>query len=161
MPPRVAATSSEQSDFRQSTPVTSPTKPCPSGLIDTLKTALQSYCGSFQSTTRGNGCRRPSPSAFGGAGERPSDPIAQRLAHYEIEIAPLQPRQFLGEQRHALPPGAVHAGDVGAPEHPLGAERVKTAVQMRVQAAERVVVLGVAGLSRRLDSHVRVFGESQ
>src|SRR3981081_4700893 len=54
MPPRVAATPSEESDFRQSTPVTSPAKPCPSGLIDTLKTALQSYCGSFQSTTRGN-----------------------------------------------------------------------------------------------------------
>src|SRR6266436_4717485 len=158
MPPRVAATSSEESDFRQSTPVTSPAKPCPSGLIDTLKTALQLYCGSFQSTTRGNGCRRRIPSAFGDAGERPADPIAQRLAHYEIEIAPLQPRQFLGEQRHALPPGAVHAGDVGAPEHPLGAERVKTAVQMRVQAAERVFVLGIARLAGRLDRYVRVFG---
>jgi hypothetical protein len=33
--------------------------------------------------------------------------------------------------------------------------------QMRMQAAERVFVLGVAGLTRRLDRHVRVLGERQ
>ena len=32
---------------------------------------------------------------------------------------------------------------------------------MRIQAAELVFVLGVAGLPRRLDRHVRVFGQSQ
>src|SRR5207302_7409547 len=106
-----------------------------------------------------NGCRRSIPLAFGR--ERPAEPVAQRLAHYEVKVAPLQPRQFLSEQRHALPPGAVHAGDVGAPEHPLGAERVKTAVQMRVQAADRVSVLGIARLAGRLDRYVRVFGYRQ
>ena len=99
--------------------------------------------------------------AFGGAGQRPADPVAQRLAHYEVKVAPLQPRQFVGEEGHTLPPGAGHAGDVGAPEHPLGAERIKAPVQMRVQAAERVFVLGIAGLSRRLDRYIRLFSEGQ
>jgi transposase-like protein len=40
--------------------------------------------------------------------------ITHRLAHDEVEVAALQPRQCLGEQGHALPPGAWHAGDVGA-----------------------------------------------
>ena len=44
------------------------------------------------------------------------------FAHDQLEIAALQSRQFFGEQRHALPPGAWHPGDVGAPEHPLGTE---------------------------------------
>ena len=52
-------------------------------------------------------------------------------------------------------------GDVGAPEHPLGTEGVKTALQVRMQAAERVVVLRIACLPRRLDRDVRVFGERQ
>src|SRR5205814_1187160 len=85
---------------------------------------------------------------------------ATLAAQAEVEIAALQPRQFLGEQGDALPPSAVHAGDVGTPEHPLGAERVKAAVQMRVEAAERVFVLGIARLAGSL-RYVRVFGERQ
>src|SRR5713101_7738657 len=83
-------------------------------------------------------------SASGAGSEGPADPVAQGLPHDEVEVAALQPRQFLGEQGHALPPGARHAGDVRAPEHPLGTERVETAVQMRMQTAERIFVLGVA-----------------
>jgi len=73
----------------------------------------------------------------------------------------LEPRQFLGEHRHALPPRARHPGDVGAPEHPRGAEGVKAAVQMLMKAAERIGVLGVAHLTGRLDRDIRVFGERQ
>src|ERR1700730_13179456 len=74
-------------------------------------------------------------------GKWPADPVAQGLPHDEVEVAALQPRQLLGEQGHALPPRARHAGDVRAPEHSLGTERVETAMQVRMQAAERVVVL--------------------
>jgi hypothetical protein len=34
-----------------------------------------------------------------------------------------------------LPPGTGHPGDVGAPEHSLGTERVKATVQVLVEAA--------------------------
>src|SRR6267378_86892 len=84
-----------------------------------------------------------SPLAVGG--KWPADPVAQGLPHDEVEVAAFEPRQLFGEQGHALPPRARHAGDVRAPEHPLGAERVETAVQVRMQTAERVFVLGVAG----------------
>jgi hypothetical protein len=46
-------------------------------------------------------------------------------------------------------------------KHPLGTEGVETALQMRTEAAERVFVLGVAGLPGRRDRNVRVFGQSQ
>src|SRR5258708_16370792 len=90
-------------------------------------------------------------SASGAGSEGRTDPVAQGLPHDEVEVAALEPRQLLGEQGHALPPGARHPGDVGAPEHSLGTEGVKTALQVRMQAAERVVVLGIACLPRRLD----------
>src|SRR5436189_3967698 len=122
MPAWIAATSPEESGFRQSTPVTSPAKPCPGCLIDTLKTGLQSYCGSprepddFNQTRRQRRsvgslaaveyrvnfsrsvdprrpqaavwiCRPSIASAFGR--ERPGDPVAQGLAHHEVEVAAL------------------------------------------------------------------------
>src|SRR6516164_8420995 len=65
--------------------------------------------------------------ASGDGRKRPADPVAQGLAHDEVEVAAFEPRQFLGEQGYALAPGARHAGDVGAPEHALGAEGVETA----------------------------------
>src|SRR5215471_6170253 len=91
-------------------------------------------------------------------GAAPAHPVAHRFAHDELEVAALEPWQLLGEHRHALPPRAWHPGDVGAPEHPLGAERVKAAVQVLVKAAERIGVLGVPYLTGRLDRDVRVFG---
>src|SRR5271168_4867801 len=54
----------------------------------------------------------------------PTEPIADRLSHDELLVAALEPRQFLGEHRHALPIRARHAGDVGAPEAALRTERV-------------------------------------
>jgi hypothetical protein len=41
----------------------------------------------------------------------PVDPVAQGLAHDEFEVAALEPRQLLGKQGHALPPGARHRSD--------------------------------------------------
>src|SRR5580693_6941060 len=58
------------------------------------------------------------------AGKRPADPVAQGFAHDQLEVA------FLGEHRHALPPGTRHPRDVGAPEHPIRTERVEAAVQV-------------------------------
>jgi len=91
----------------------------------------------------------------------PAHPVAQGFAHDQLEIAALEPRQFLGEHRHALPPGTRHPGDVGAPEHPLRTERVKAALKVLVKAAERIRVFRVAGLTGRLYRDVRIFGERQ
>ena len=41
---------------------------------------------------------RPMASGSGTGRERPADPVAQRLAHDELEVTALQPWQFLGEQ---------------------------------------------------------------
>src|SRR5215831_11889963 len=92
-------------------------------------------------------------------GTAPAHPVAHRFSHDELEVAVLEPRQLLGENRHTLPPRARHPGDVGAPEHPLGAERVKAAMQVLVKAAEGIRVLGVPYLTGRFDRDVRVFGE--
>src|SRR5215469_4526084 len=94
-------------------------------------------------------------------GTAPAHPVAHRFSHDELEVAALEPRQLLGEHRRALPPRARHPGDVGAPEHPLRAERVEAAVQVLVKAAEWIRILGVARLTGRLDRDVRVFGERQ
>src|SRR5438270_9323936 len=88
----------------------------------------------------------PTVSALAASGKGPADPVAQGLPHDELEVTTLQPRQFLGEQSHALAPGARHSGDVGAPEHPLRTECIETAMQVRMQAAEGIFVFGVAGL---------------
>jgi hypothetical protein len=50
-----------------------------------------------------------------------------------------------------LPPGTGHPRDVGAPEHPIRTERVEAAVQVLMEAAERIGVFRVAGLTGRLD----------
>src|SRR5438093_12655485 len=75
----------------------------------------------------------------------PSQPVTDSPAHYQFEVAPLQPGQLFREQRHALTPRAQHARDVGAPEPARGAERVVEAVQIVVDVAKRVVLSGVAG----------------
>src|SRR6202030_2799810 len=100
---------------------------------------LQLFQTAFDVTHPARPCSRPHS-----GGTAPVHPVADRFAHGELEVAALEPRQFLGEQGHALPPGARHPGDVGAPEHPLGTEGVEAVLQVRMQAAERVFVLGVA-----------------
>ncbi|HEX3414728.1 MAG TPA: hypothetical protein VHT00_23755, partial [Stellaceae bacterium] len=67
-------------------------------------------------------------------------------------------RQFLGEHRYALRPGTGHPRDVGAPEHPIRTERVGAAVQL-MEAAERIGVFRIAGLTGRLDRDVGASGK--
>src|SRR5512132_2637802 len=55
----------------------------------------------------------------------PTEPVDDGPTHHPLEVAALQPRQLLGEHRHALPIRARHAGDVGAPEGALGPERLE------------------------------------
>src|SRR6516162_3128646 len=59
----------------------------------------------------------------------PAEPIADRLPHNEVLVATLEPRQFLGEHRHALPIRAWHAGDVGAPEAALNCRGSRVATR--------------------------------
>src|SRR5437764_1766277 len=54
----------------------------------------------------------------------PAEPVTDRAAHHQLEVAALQPRHLLGEHRHALLPRARHAGDIGAPEAAFRPERL-------------------------------------
>src|SRR5882724_9768331 len=54
--------------------------------------------------------------------ELPAEPVADRASHDELLVLRRQPGQLLGEHRHALFPRDGHAGDVGAPEHPIRSE---------------------------------------
>src|SRR6186713_33156 len=87
----------------------------------------------------------------------PADPVANGTAHDELEITTAEPRQLFGEQRHALAPRAGHARDVGAPEPALGAERVVEPMQVVVDIAERVRLIGVARRARGLHGDVGIF----
>src|SRR6516165_4270524 len=88
----------------------------------------------------------------------PAEPIADRLSHNELLVAALEPRQFLGEHRQALPIGARHAGDVGAPEAALGAERVKDLADVFVDVAIGVGLARVTRGAGELDRDIREFG---
>src|SRR6058998_1715019 len=74
----------------------------------------------------------------------PAEPVADRAAHDQLLVAARQPRQLLREHRHALPPRARHARDVGAPEHPRGAERLVEPADVRVDVPIRIWLGGVA-----------------
>src|SRR6267142_4483050 len=74
----------------------------------------------------------------------PGQPVADRPAHDQVEVAAPQPGQLFSEQRHALTPRARHARDVGAPEPARGTEGVVEAVQIVVNVAKRVGLIGVA-----------------
>src|SRR5436309_15631389 len=74
----------------------------------------------------------------------PSQPVTDSPAHYQFEVAALQPGQLFGEQRHALTPRAGHARDVGAPEPARGAEGVVEPAQVVVDVGKRVRLIGVA-----------------
>src|ERR1041384_5075108 len=62
----------------------------------------------------------------------PAQPVYDGPAHHALEVAALQPRQLLGEHRHALAPRARHARDVGAPEAAVGPERLEDLAQIAV-----------------------------
>src|SRR6266566_4742996 len=87
----------------------------------------------------------------------PSEPVTDSPAHYQLEVAALQPGQLLREQRHARTPRARHARDVGAPEPSRGAEGLVETVQIVVDVAKRVRLIGVARRARRLHRDVGIF----
>src|SRR5438552_18618942 len=76
----------------------------------------------------------------------PFQPVTDSPAHYQFEVAALQPGQLFREQRHALTPRARHAGDVGAPEPARRADGVVEPVQPVVDVATRA---GLIVLPRR------------
>src|SRR5262245_21839166 len=51
----------------------------------------------------------------------PAEPVADGLAHDQLLVGLRNPVDLL-EMRDALPPGAWHLGDVGAPEQPARTE---------------------------------------
>src|SRR5215470_7411567 len=87
----------------------------------------------------------------------PADPFAQAAAHDVLELATLQPRQFLGEESDTLTPAARHASDVGAPEEALRPKRVKDAVQAVLDIPERIGLRRVVRRAGRLQRHVGEF----
>src|SRR5881396_4068036 len=90
------------------------------------------------------------------SGQLPVEPRAEGASHDQLVVLCRQPRELLREHRHALPPRARHARDVGAPEHPLGAEGVVDLAEVSVDVA---IGIGRAGIARRaggLDRDVRM-----
>src|SRR6478609_7808832 len=55
------------------------------------------------------------PRCASAGARRPADPVADRLAHHQLQVAAAEPGQFLGEHRHAFAVAAGHAG-VSRPE---------------------------------------------
>src|SRR5262252_392601 len=80
----------------------------------------------------------------------PLEPVTDRPAHDQLEVAPLQPGQLFREQRDALTPRTRHARDVGAPEPARRTEGVVETVQIVVDVAKRVGLIGVARCTGRL-----------
>src|SRR5215470_556723 len=91
----------------------------------------------------------------------PAEPVTDRSAHDQLEVAALQPGQLFGEQRHALTPRAGHARDVGAPEPARRAESVVQAAQVVVDVAKRVGLIGVARRAGRLHRDVGILRERE
>src|ERR1700675_685335 len=91
----------------------------------------------------------------------PSQPGTDSPAHDQFEVAALQPGQLFGEQRDALTPWAGHARDVGAPEPARGAEGVVETVQIVVDVAKWVGLIGVARRAGRLHRDVGILRERE
>src|SRR3546814_14382160 len=92
--------------------------------------------------------RRAPPSRGGEAGRAarsalrmPVDPVAQRLAHHELEVASLQEGKLLREHGDAFAIGARHPGDVGSPEAPLRHEGVEDALDVVMDVPDRKSVV--------------------
>src|SRR5438094_9421305 len=74
----------------------------------------------------------------------PSQPVTDCPAHYQFEVAALQPGQLFRAQRYALTPRARHARDVGAPEPARGAEGGVEPAQVVVDGAKGGGLIGGA-----------------
>src|SRR5206468_2276639 len=91
----------------------------------------------------------------------PAEPVDDGAAHHPLEIAALQPRQFLGEHRYALTVRARHAGDVRAPERALRPERLEDLAQIAVDVLVGIGLARVARRARHLDRDVGVLRERE
>src|SRR5205085_2734419 len=87
----------------------------------------------------------------------PAEPVADRAAHHQFEVAPLQPRHLFCEHRHALLPRARHAGDVGAPEAAFRPEGLDILLRVFVDVAIGIWLARIAGRSGALDRDTGVF----
>src|SRR5262249_12648008 len=76
----------------------------------------------------------------------PSEPVADRISHHQLQVTPLEPGQLFREHRHALPVRARHAGDIGAPEAALRAEGVNDLPDILVDVT---MGIGLARIARR------------
>src|SRR4029453_3434090 len=103
--------------------------------------------------------RRSRPCA--GVRPLPAEPVDDGAAHHPLEVAALQPRQLLGEHRHALTVRARHAGDVRAPERAVGPERLEDLAQVAVDALVGIGLARVARSARHLDPDVGVLRERE
>src|SRR5262245_51905403 len=95
-----------------------------------------------------------SPAAASGGGAFPAEPVHDGTAHHALPVTAFQPRQLLGEHRHALPIRARHARDVRAPERAVGPERLEDLPQVAVDALVRIGLARVARRARHLDRDV-------
>src|SRR4029077_17833172 len=86
----------------------------------------------------------------------PADPRAETAAHHVLKLFPLQPRQFLGKEGHALPVAAQHACNVGAPEEAAWPERIEDAGKPILDISERIILRRIM---RRADSLPRDIGQ--
>src|SRR6266496_833346 len=91
----------------------------------------------------------------------PADPVADRAAHHQFEVAAFEKRHLVFEHRDALPPRAWHAGDVGGPEGALWTERIEDLLGVFVDVAVGVGLARIARRAGRLDRDVGVFGERE
>src|SRR5271167_4849868 len=101
----------------------------------------------------------PPPTSRAVVVRRPNPKMS--LPHDQFLIAALEPRQLFGEHRYALPVGARHAGDVGAPEAALRAERIEHLPDVFVDVAKGVGLARIAWRAGELERDIRVFGDGE
>ena len=72
----------------------------------------------------------------------------------ESPVLVAQPRQFLGEHRHALAPGARHLRYIRPPEHAVGPECIVDLSQIGVHLRERIRLARITRRAGCLDRHI-------
>src|SRR5688572_23488852 len=86
--------------------------------------------------------------------ELPAYPFAQPAPQDPLLVGRREPGDLLGQIGQALPVAAREAREVGAPEHPLGAERVVNAADIGLELPERVLVRRVVRQAAHLDRDI-------
>src|SRR5260370_8142829 len=128
----------------------------PDGLSISTDSIVSGSCG-FRKTAAIISMATSSPTES--TRQLPAEPRADGAAHDQLFVTGRQPRKLFSEHRHALAPRARHPRDVGAPEHPLGPERVVDPAEMIVDVAIRIRLARIARRPGRLDRDVRALPE--